>query len=96
MSTANVASTICEAYARAKETYCTEDAHEITEEAYFEALEVLPPVYGKQTDTQRGRFWVGEPYSHQGEAAVSLECWEQRGNTGRYFCRLSVCPTNRF
>jgi hypothetical protein len=87
MNTANVADTLAEAFSRAAETYTTDDKHEISEETYSEALCVLPPIYG------RGRFWVGEAYTHNSRGfAVCLECWQENG---KYFCRLSECRNYR-
>ena len=99
-TTANIAATLHDAYQRAAETCTTDDKHEITEEVYYDALGILPPIYGKLADDQFGRFWLGEPYTHsQRGVPVCLECWEQVDTslgghevTGRYFCRLSECP----
>jgi hypothetical protein len=92
---ATIATTLSEAADAAKGTLGGNESHEITYEAYIEALEILPPVYGEQTETQRGRFWLGEAHDHDRNGrAICLECWEER-KTGRYFCRLSACKDYR-
>lgn len=78
-----VAKTLGEAYRMAIYAKSVPMPIEITEVTYFEALGVVPPIYGAD-----GHWWVGEEYTHNSRGeAVSLECWESEG---QYFCRLSV------
>lgn len=72
------------------ETTCGQmsEVHEITEEAYWEALEVLPPIYNNK---KRGGFWVSEPYCHDTNGRpICLECWQDQDS--KYYCRYSAVP----
>lgn len=91
-TTTEIATTLAAAYAAAVPDWTDlTNAYEITYEVYIEAMEIVPPVYGPQTETKRGRFWLDEAYTHNNRGnAICLECWESR-ETGKYFCRLSEC-----
>lgn len=59
---------------------------EISKDVYYEALEVLPPVYGKGDN--KSQFWVGEPYSNDAIGReTALECWKE---DEKYYCRIST------
>jgi len=67
---------------------------EITKEVYWEAIGVVPPVYGKHgAEVNRfGRFWVGEEYTHDRRGnPVGLECWHDQEEQ-RFFCCVSAWP----
>jgi hypothetical protein len=80
-SLAKTPDTVAECYRRAE---TGEGPHEITEAAYWECLECMPPVYGPN-----GRKWIGEASDHRNGRAIALEYWQERD---RYFCRLSMVP----
>lgn len=73
--------TVAEAY-RVAET--GDGPHEISEAAYWDALECMPPIYG-----DNGHQWVSEASYHRGGRAIALEYWQEGA---RYFCRLSAVP----
>ena len=94
---ATLPATCAEAYRAAECTWGTPAAHEISEAAYYECLEVLPPIYGRSEggglhgNKRHGRFWISEPTSHEARGAICLECWcEGGGENEFYFCRYSV------
>lgn len=100
MTTTTLPDTLSAAYRATRETA---EPVEISSEAYYEALEVLPPIYGAATETKVARFWVGEASdTSPSGVAICLECWEERGEgyrqtvgTGRYFCQETECPKYR-
>lgn len=77
--------TITSAADAALRTYGTREAHEITDDVFYEALGAVPPVYCA------GGFWLGEAYTSDMDGReVALQFWTEEGEHAlRYFCRYS-------
>ena len=83
-----IAKTLSEAYRMAERTIGEPTPYEVSDDAYMEGLEVLPPIYGKR------RFWVGELWDHA-DGPRSLELWVTgEGKDARCWCRISKVEPN--
>jgi hypothetical protein len=77
---------LSEAYKKAIPYQNGQFKFEISRDVYYDALEVLPPVYGKAY--KKSQFWVGEPYSNDALGRpTALECWREED---KYYCRIST------